>query len=262
VLIYRERTLMKKVSEVGKEANRMNVDEFAAKFIDGYLASDLDTMSKSTRGAGMDYGDMGYPMVLTTLAGIELLGALLLPITKTFDPANGRRHFLLFWDDYLVNHFPVYGGFGDLFYSLLRNGVAHTYTAKHGVYVTKGSGAPLKYDTAERRVTIDSNVFAEDFLSVYRENILPIISDVEEASDPSAKSMQKHLDKMMELYEKNSEDEFRRLRPSQVSLENAANPLNRVVAIKDSPVAGFSGPLGAIAPKPTTTISGISAPDS
>ena len=236
----------------------MTVHDFIADFIDGYLASDLDTMSKANRADGLMYGDVGYPMVLTTLAGIELLGGLLLPMTTPVKRKNGRNRFLRFWDDYLAKDFSVYCGFGDLFYGLLRNGVAHTYTAKQGVYVTKGSGAPLQYDAANHQVTIDSNVFAQDFLSVYRKNVLPLLS-IKDGAGPNSMSMQTHLDELMKLYEEDSEDEFKKLKPSQESLENASRASGAVVAF--SPIAGVSGPLGDPSAKPFTTPSGLRTPN-
>jgi len=123
-----------------------------------------------------------YPMVSTTLAGIELLGGLLLSVRLHVHTKNGMSRFLLFWDNYLVKDFPVYKGFGKLFYNLLRSGIAHTYTAKHGVYVTKGSATPLRFDDTNRRVYIDSNVFAQDFLTAYRNNVTPLVSMVDPTS--------------------------------------------------------------------------------
>ena len=238
----------------------MTVDDFFADFIDGYLASDLDTMSKANRAEGLMYGDVGYPMVLTTLAGIELLGVLLLPTTTPVTRRNGRNRFLRFWNDYLAKDFSVYSGFGDLFYGLLRNGVAHTYTAKHGVYVTKGSGAPLRYDAANRQVTIDSNVFAQDFLSVYRKNVLPLLSSEDDAG-LNAMSMQTHLDELMKLYEEDSVVEFQNLKPSQESLENASRAFDAVKVFNASPAVGASGPPGGPPAKPLTTNSGLRTPN-
>lgn len=236
----------------------MNIDEFVGEFIDGYIASDLDTMSKSARAAGLPHGDVGYPMVLTTLAGIELLGGLLLPMGTRFTTSNGRSHFLRFWDDYLAKDFPVYVGFGELFYNLLRSGIAHTFTAKQGVYVTKGSGTPLRYDVASLRVFVDSNMFAEDFLSTYRKNFVPLLSIVDAAVDPNANSMQAHLDQMTGLYELNSKSEFKNLVPSQESLDNAKR---HVTVTSFSPIKGMSGPVGDLPAKRLPTISGMPTPD-
>lgn len=237
-------------------ANKMTVNEFVTEFIDGYIASDLDTMSKAFRAEGLKHGDLGYPMVLTTLAGIELLGGLLLPMSSAFTTKNSKHRFLRFWNDYLAQDYPVYGGFGDLFYTLLRSGVVHTYTAKHGVYVTKGSGAPLRYDDVNQQVIIDSNVFAQDFLSTYRKNVLPLLTNVEDATDPSSTSMQAHLDQMMKLYEQSSESEFRNLIPSQESLDAGF-----AIAFVATPIAGLSGSAGDLPAKPTTTISGMPSPN-
>jgi hypothetical protein len=239
----------------------MTVNDFVAEFIDGYIASDLDTMSKSARAEGLKHGDVGYPMVLTTLAGMELLGSLLLPKRTPFTTSNGKSRFLRFWDDYLAKDFPVYGGFGELFYTLLRSGLAHTYTAKHGVYVTKDSGMPLRYDAENQQVIIDSNIFAKDFLSAYRKNVLPLLSNVEDAADPSASSMQAHLDQMMSLYELSSESEFRNLKPSQESLDNASRAPRLVIVLEASPIAGLSGPVGDLPTKPFTTNSGLPTPN-
>lgn len=236
----------------------MKLQQFVDEFIDGYIASDLETMSDSARATGMKYGDVGYPMVSTTLAGIELLGGLLLPSASRFTTKNGMSRFLLFWDNYLVKDFPVYKGFGKLFYNLLRSGIAHTYTAKHGVYVTKGSATPLRFDDTNRRVYIDSNVFAQDFLTAYRNNVTPLVSMVDPTTDPNAISMQTHLDEMISLFEVSSDGEFRALAPSKESIENGK--LSAAMT-HFSAIEGASGPPGDMTTKPWPTISGMPTPN-
>ncbi len=236
----------------------MELDLFVDQVIEGYIFSDLETMSKCHGGEGMDHGDVGYPMVMTTLAGIELLGGLLLPRATSFSTSKGDKQFLGFWDDFFAEEFPVYSGFGELFYSLLRNGVAHTFAAKNGVYVTKATGAQLSYDDATKRVEIDSNVFACDLLSTYRGKVKPLLTIDDSAIDPNRDSMQLHLDQMTSFYERHSADEFSSLKPSEESILNHEQRFT--MQIESTPVHGTSTPLVDDSGSRRPTISGMPTP--
>jgi hypothetical protein len=73
----------------------MTLDEFLERFVEGYLFEDLCSMAAIKLSDGQRYGAVGYPMVMTTLAGVELLG--ILTATKRFHPNEGDDRFREFW---------------------------------------------------------------------------------------------------------------------------------------------------------------------
>src|SRR5262245_27868124 len=77
----------------------MKVQEFLERFIDGYLLGDLRTMAQVPPPPAGEYGACGFSMVLITLAGAELLGALVSP--TPFNPYHGSRYFERFWKEFM-----------------------------------------------------------------------------------------------------------------------------------------------------------------
>ena len=73
----------------------MKIDDFLDRHVEGYLFKDLDAMSAISLKPGEAYGAVGYPMVSTALAGIELLGGLVSP--QVFNANNGATYFRNFW---------------------------------------------------------------------------------------------------------------------------------------------------------------------
>jgi hypothetical protein len=53
----------------------LTLGEFLERYVEGYLFADLQSMAAVKVPAGQ-YGALGYPMMMTALAGVELLGAL------------------------------------------------------------------------------------------------------------------------------------------------------------------------------------------
>ncbi len=189
----------------------MSIDSFLSQFIDGYLLSDLETMSHDNVAAGKEYGAVGYPMMTTILAGMELLGGLLLPSEKKFDPDHGGHDkFLHFWDYYFCTQFPAYKGLGGLFYSLIRNGVAHTFIAKHGIVIHKFSKQSIKVDLGAKEVYVDPNVFFEEFRDTYHTRVVTI-------EDKSL--MQQRLNKIERAYAKKSDALFNSLQTVDQSVD-------------------------------------------
>ena len=92
----------------------MTIEEFFTQFVDGYLLNDLKSMAAVTVPEGQTSGGVGYPMVSTTLAGMELLGELLMPNTDAFDGNKGNDYFLNYWDNYFAVQNHAYTGLGRL----------------------------------------------------------------------------------------------------------------------------------------------------
>ena len=112
----------------------MELDAFIEQWVEVYLLGDLRSMAELPPDkSGTEYGGAGYPMLATTVAGMELLGLLLMRDGSQFDPRRGRDHFANYWNHYLVPARPLYRSLEDLLYTLVRNGIAHTFMAKHKV---------------------------------------------------------------------------------------------------------------------------------
>jgi hypothetical protein len=114
----------------------IKLDEFLDRFIDGYLLEDLRSMvEKIPVPHDRKYGAVGYPIVMTALAGVESLGTLT-STDKRYDPNDGAKYFALGWERWL------YPGrtapeLVKAVRALVRNGIMHVFIAKAGVMVTR-----------------------------------------------------------------------------------------------------------------------------
>src|SRR5262245_56458097 len=113
----------------------MNISDFLERFVEGYLFRDLHSMASITLPKGEKYGAVGYPMVSTTLAGIELLGTLTSEVGFTTGGGEGR--FIRFWENYLYVSEPDRRPLAEPIYVLVRHGLAHMYMTKPTIVVTK-----------------------------------------------------------------------------------------------------------------------------
>ncbi len=216
----------------------MKIEDFLTQFVEGYLFHDLESMSKVTLPAGQNDGAVGYPMVSTTLAGIELLGGLLMPNTNPFDPKNkSNDYFLNYWDNYLAKEYPQYTGLGRLFRQLMRNGIAHTFVAKPGIFVEKGSNRQLSIDTSRQEIYIDCNVFFKEFESSYWKHVKPIIDGSDTSLITTKATIQSRLDDVSRVYSDDSSRLFASLPPLHTSTINTSKRSQVPV----SPLFSFSG---------------------
>lgn len=184
----------------------MTIEEFLNKFVEGYLFHDLESMEKITLPSGQNDGAVGYPMVSTVMAGIELLGNLLLPTSDPFDPNSGNNYFYNYWDNYFAKHKPIYVNLGQLFRTLIRHGVAHTFVAKPGIFVTKGSNQEIKLDATRQELYVDCNVLFNDFKQSYISLVKPLVFGT--IPTPSAVNMQARLDSMSARYSADAKTAF------------------------------------------------------
>lgn len=144
--------------------------------IDGYLFHDLKNMAEVEQKKGENGGGVGYPMLATCVSGMELLGGLL--YNEDYSHKEDRIYFEHYWNEYLVKAHPAYKSFARLFWSLVRNGVAHTYMAKTAITVTKGQKEHhlIFYDN-NTKLNIDSLEFYKDFLESYKSQVKPKLSN-------------------------------------------------------------------------------------
>jgi hypothetical protein len=208
-------------------------------------------------------------MVSTVLAGMELLGELLIPNTDPFDPNRGNDYFLNYWDNYFSQQYPEYTGLGRLFRQLMRNGIAHTFVAKPGIFVEKGTNRQMSVDTTRQEIYIDCNVFAKEFEDSYKKLVQPIVSGTATTPRTTKVNMQTRLDSMSLAYTNNSTSLFAGLPTLHTATNNTGHrgqvpvsPLFVSLGVRSS---GASLPLqqassmGAAVPTTTTTTSSMNA---
>src|SRR5713101_2638674 len=157
----------------------MEIHEFLKKVIDGYLLHDLENMVTFTPKEGTD-GSLGYPIMVSIIAGMELLGALLMTDTVDFSTEGkaGNDYFNNYWDNYFSCVDPKYKAYRSLFRQLIRNGIAHTFVGKPGIFIIKDETAPLISPDQERyKLNVNAVVFYRDFKKSYEERVKPIVED-------------------------------------------------------------------------------------
>jgi hypothetical protein len=86
-----------------------------------------------------------------------------------------RRNFLNYWNNYFVKEYPQYASLGDLFYSLIRNGIAHIFIAKYGVIVNKLAGPAILIDQSKQEIYINPNELYKEFELSYTNQAKPIL---------------------------------------------------------------------------------------
>lgn len=234
---------------------KMNIDDFLKQFIEGYLFHDLESMSKIVLPAGQDDGAAGYPIIATTLAGMELLGNLLWPGRAPFDPKNkSNDYFLNYWDNYFCKLNPQYTGLGRLFRQLIRNGIAHTFLAKNGIFIEKGTNRQTSIDTVKKEIYVDCNVFYKEFEDSYLKLVKPIIDGTVPTPPTTKANMQFRLNDVNDIYSRDSARLFLSILPLHSSTIDTTNRTTAPVSPLFSGLGKASGASGTASPfSPVTT---------
>lgn len=146
----------------------MNKEEFFTRIIEGYLFHDLKNMAELKQKRGEPAGAAGYPMLATLCSGIELLGSVFQQ-EETYNRWNGQKYFNYYWVSFLEDVNPRYRGFENIFWNLIRHGVAHTYFAKVGVSVTKSKPRAHLVKVGEA-LNVDCTTFYRDLLKAYKKS--------------------------------------------------------------------------------------------
>ena len=143
-----------------------NLDHLLHNYIDAYLMADLASMA-SVPVPTSGRGGMGFPLVQTVMAGIELLGRL-----ELGQGGEGFRHY---WGQHLIAVAPAYGaaGLDELFHKLVRHGIAHTTLAKGGDVVIVKHQPNLHLRAWEGTLYVDCARLSEDFRESYVQSFLP-----------------------------------------------------------------------------------------
>ena len=162
--------------------------------LDTYLIEDIKAILNARHG---DDSGVGYPCLITILAGMELLGFLL----------SGDKDcaFTICWNELAkTNNKYKSDPLRKVFRQTIRNGIAHNYLAKSGVYVHYSS--PEKHlllvrDKGVNGLCISCEQFFNDFLVIYEDIKKYLIQHPEKAYlnelVEDLRSGQKHVDKYL-----------------------------------------------------------------
>jgi hypothetical protein len=195
----------------------MDIKDFLTQVVDGYLVRDLESMSPILAKEGEVGGGVGYPMLMTIISGIELLGSLLTAVE--FDPEDRKyeARFKHYWDNYLQAQNPNYSGFSNIIYSLVRHGLAHNFLAAVNVFVYKDPDYTDHLKLSDGQLYINVTAFTEDFVKSYKEIAKRrILSD-----DDLLKRAQHNLDIILELSHQESSKLLRGLPTQKVTVSSS-----------------------------------------
>jgi len=147
------------------------LEAFLLKNLEGYLFEDIETLKVAAPRDGKTCGAVGYPLLMTVFAGIELLGNLV--SSSAFDPMKGAERFAEFWRDYLYTGNPSRQAAGPVLYRLARHGLAHAFLVKGDLDVYKGHPHMHLTKSASGAVSVDAVELANDLRATYESNIKP-----------------------------------------------------------------------------------------
>jgi hypothetical protein len=150
----------------------MTFDQYVRRFVDGYLFGDLRTMASIRLPEGQKYGGVGYPMLLTTLAGIELLGTL--TSAADFKRREGEERFCEFWREHLYPGDANRRVLAALIYQMVRHGLAHTAMTKPKFIVTKDHRGDHLTKNAEGQIMLDALTLHDHFVAAYEQRVKPV----------------------------------------------------------------------------------------
>jgi len=148
------------------------LSNFLEKYVEGYLFEDLRTMKNAQPAQGKDAGALGYPILMTAFAGIELFGALL--STTKFEPYHGGEYFKAFWTKHLYPIEPRRAA-GEPLYQLIRNGLAHLFITKGDNLVFKNAPQSHLVRTPDGLICIDATQLADDLERCYKSKAKDLI---------------------------------------------------------------------------------------
>ena len=183
--------------------------DFLEQNVEGYLFNDLREMQAVP---------VAYPLLMTTFAGVELLGALL--STSEFKAFNkGHEYFDSYWSNYLCPMLPNRKSIGEQLYQLVRHGVAHAFVIKGPIAVGRNPEDP-HLAIHDGVLYLNAVKMAEEFIISYYKRLKPLVS---EATGSHAVMMAKRLDEMKKIYGKQFSERYEpRVFPSGSPATSAA----------------------------------------
>ena len=132
--------------------------------VEGYLFGDLREMQRVP---------IGYPLLMTTFAGIELLGALL--STSRFNTHHGSVYFTSYWKTHLYPGLKDTEAIGNVLYQLVRHGIAHGFLLKGRMAVVRSQpGVHLTQDSSGV-IYVDAVQLATDLMDSFTAQVKPLV---------------------------------------------------------------------------------------
>jgi hypothetical protein len=161
-----------------KESAVANFKDFLTHHVEGYLFEDIKSLMAVPVPGGTGPGGVGYPLVMTVLSGIELLGVFVEADknpTSNFNTHSGPLYFETYWKEILYPRLP---DLADPVYQLARHGLMHAFTTKGPIEVSKTpTGRVLHLSMAISGVIhINCDQFAEDFRGSYDSKFKPLVA--------------------------------------------------------------------------------------
>lgn len=174
------------------------LDEVLARTIEGFLHYDLTTMAVDDQsGKGV-----AYPILISTFAGIEFLGALL--SQEEFQPVGkSASYFSAYWRDYLYPPPSNRAELGGAIYKLVRNGLAHSFAMRGRIGVLRKEAAIHLVRDRYGVLVIDAVQLARDFLSSYRSRVRRHLTN----GDAIKTSMEERLAEMERAYARDADNQ-------------------------------------------------------
>jgi hypothetical protein len=164
--------------------------------VEDYVLGDLDSMAEIE---WKETGAVCYPMVMTVLAGCELLGRL----------AGAPKGLEVdrYWTQFMAEVDSRYGELAALAQHLLRHELMHSYFTKPGVGVVRGKPeAHLRF--ADEMLILNCLELANDFRESYERHAKPHLTD-----DPERRARaEQHVATIASNAAKKSEEVFVGLR--------------------------------------------------
>lgn len=176
----------------------MRIDDFLRQYVDGYLFADLETLKAAGPPAPAADGHVGYPLFTACAAGIELLGFLVSDGRVAFKDRKPSENFVEYWKAYLYPDEPRAGA-GMAIFQLVRNGVAHMFTAKSPTIAKRGDHL-VQVDGVTRINVVE---LADNLRRSYAMHVLPIVEGKRSGTrGETAATMQDRLDEILARYKR------------------------------------------------------------
>ncbi|MFZ2975056.1 MAG: hypothetical protein WA055_00305 [Candidatus Moraniibacteriota bacterium] len=179
----------------------MKIEEFLKQNIEGYLFCDVEKMLEIKLNKSENCGACGYPIMMTILSGMELLGFLL--GNSSFEAKDGSEYFKNYWENYFCKFNKKYKieGLDRLVRDLIRNGLAHSFMTKPNILIYKDSKESIELIDKERGIiSFEVGSFFSDFKNSYYKFVV---------NDANKNNMQKRLDNMIKEYSNNTKYFFK-----------------------------------------------------
>lgn len=175
------------------------LDDVLSHNIEGFLYYDLATMAADDPHGG----GVAYPILTSTCAGIEFLGALLSKMPfRSF--GRSASYFGAYWREYLYPPPSDRAELGKAIYKLVRNGLAHSFAMKGRIGTLRKKSELHLVRDPKGVLVIDAVQLARDFMESYHSRIKPLLT----IDGDVRASMQQRLSEMESVYEAEAEKQI------------------------------------------------------